>query len=152
MILKFLQCFHLGKNIHQHIPLFQTIFVSNISSYIQNCEIIRVADLKLLTNYTHKINFIVYGLGGSMPHVQGLSNNPYPEPNQSPFIFAMVVPNYKQGSESMCDISEQMQFYIVMLASRQTPNLMYHSRLAVHDCLFNIFKANLYIWRPTPTS
>ena len=40
--------------------------------------------------------------GGSMPNSQGLSNNPYPEPNQSnsphqiscPFFFAMVVPNY----------------------------------------------------------
>ena len=32
--------------------------------------------------YADKTNSMAYGLGGSMPHSQGLSNNSYPEPNQ----------------------------------------------------------------------
>ena len=44
-------------------------------------------------------------------------------------------------------------FYSVrLLASRQTPKLEDHSWSAVHDCLFNIFAANLHIWKPTPPS
>ena len=39
-----------------------------------------------------------------------------------------------------------------LLASRQTPKLEDHYWSAVHDCLFNIFAANLHIWRPTPPS
>ena len=45
------------------------------------------------------------------------------------------------------------RFYSVsLLASRQTLKLEDHSWSAVHDCLFNIFAANLHIWRPTPPS
>ena len=29
--------------------------------------------------------------GGSMPHSQGLSNNPYPEPNQNQFIVLIPI-------------------------------------------------------------
>ena len=44
-------------------------------------------------------------------------------------------------------------FYSVrLLASHQTPKLEDHSWSAVHDCSFNIFTANLHIWRPTPPS
>ena len=44
-------------------------------------------------------------------------------------------------------------FYSVrLLASRQIGKLEDHSWLALHDCLFNIFTANLHIWRPTPPS
>ena len=51
---------------------------------------------------------------------------------------------------ALCDVSEHPCFYSVrLLASRQTPNLEDHSWSAVHDCLFNIFAANLHIWRPT---
>ena len=39
-----------------------------------------------------------------------------------------------------------------LLASHLTPKLEDHSWSAVHDCLFNIFAANLHIWRPTPPS
>ena len=67
--------------------------------------------------------------GGSMPHSQGLSNS----------------------SEALCDVSEHPWFYSMwLLASRQTPKLEDHSWSAVHDCLFTIFAANPYIWRPTP--
>ena len=74
---------------------------------------------------------------GSMLHSQELSNNPYPV----------------TSSEALCDVSEHPCFYSVrLLASRQTPKLEDHSWLAVHNCLFNIFAANLHIWRPTPPS
>ena len=39
-----------------------------------------------------------------------------------------------------------------LLASRQTPKMKDHSWSALHDGLFNIFPANLHIWRPTPPS
>jgi hypothetical protein len=43
-------------------------------------------------------------------------------------------------------------FYSVrLLASLQTPKLEDHSWSAVHD-LFNVFAANLHIWRPSPPS
>ena len=65
--------------------------------------------------------------GGSMLHSQGLSNNPYPEPNQS-------------GSEALCDVSEHPCFYSVrLLASRQTHKLEDHSWSAVHDCSLLFF-------------
>ena len=81
---------------------------------------------------------------GSMPHSQGLSNNSYPEPNQ---------PDSPHWSEALCDVSQHPCFYSVrLLASRQTPNLEDHFWSAVHDCLFNIFEANLHIMRPTPLS
>ena len=81
------------------------------------------------------------GLGGSMSHSQGLSNNPYPEHN----------PHYQSSSEAQGDASEQITFYsVMMLASRQTPKLEDHSWSTFHDCLFNIFAANLHIRRPTP--
>ena len=38
------------------------------------------------------------------------------------------------------------------LASLQTPKLEGHSWSVVHDCLLNIFSANLHIWRPSPRS
>ena len=64
--------------------------------------------------------------GGSMPHSQ---------------------------AEALCNVSEHPCFYSVrLLASRQTPKLEDHSWSAVHDCLFNIFAANLHIRRPTPPS
>ena len=63
----------------------------------------------------------------------------------------MVVPNYPSGSEALCDVSEHpfLQCEVVSL----TPNTQAGGPLlvAVHDCLFNIFAANLHIWRPTPT-
>ena len=69
--------------------------------------------------------------GGSMPHSQGLSNH--------------------SSFEALCEISEHTCFYSVrLLTSRQTPKLEDHSWSAVHDYLFNIFAANLHIWRPTP--
>jgi hypothetical protein len=37
-----------------------------------------------------------------------------------------------------------------LLASRQTPKLEDHSWSAVHDCLLNIFAANLHIWHRSP--
>ena len=56
--------------------------------------------------------------GGSMPHSQGLSNNPYLDPNQPyasyhiscPFFFAMVVPNYQYSSEALYNVSYQRWF------------------------------------------
>ena len=48
---------------------------------------------------------------------------------------------------------DKEDFYSVrLLASRQTPKLDGHSCSAVHECLFNIFAANLHVWRPTPPS
>jgi hypothetical protein len=38
-----------------------------------------------------------------------------------------------------------------LLAPRPTPKLEDHPLLAVHNCLFNIFAAILYIWRPSPS-
>ena len=38
-----------------------------------------ITTLKALRSLT---NFIAYGPGGSVPHSQGLSNNPYPDSNQ----------------------------------------------------------------------
>jgi hypothetical protein len=35
-----------------------------------------------------------------------------------------------------------------LLTPRPTPKLEGHPLLSVHDCLFNIFAANLLIWRP----
>ena len=70
--------------------------------------------------------------GGSMPHSHRLSQS---------------------SSEVLCDVSEHPSFYSVrLLASRQTPKLEDHCWSAVHDCLLNIFAANLHIWRPTPPS
>ena len=69
------------------------------------------------------------------------------------FSFVMVLSNYPSSSEALYDVSEHPCFYSVrLLASRQTPKLEDHSWSAVHDCLFNIFTANLHIWRPTPLS
>ena len=71
--------------------------------------------------------------GGSMPHSQGLSS--------------------QSDSEALCDVSEHPCFYSVrLLASRQTSKPEDHSWSAVHDSLFNIFAANLHIWRPTHPS
>ena len=57
------------------------------------------------------------------------------------------------SSEALCDVSEHPCFYSVRwLALRQTPKLEDHSWSAVHDCLINIFAANLHILRPTPPS
>jgi hypothetical protein len=36
----------------------------------------------------------------------------------------------------------------VLLTPRPTPKLEDHTLLSVHDCLFNIFAANLHNWRP----
>ena len=74
---------------------------------------------------------------GSMPHSQGLSNNPYPEP-------------YLRPCETF--LNEGGFYSVRLLASRQTPKLEDHSWSAVHDWLLNIFTANLHIWRPTPPS
>ena len=75
--------------------------------------------------------------GSSMPNLQGLSSNPYPEP-------------YQSSSEALCDVSEQIYFYSVrLLASRQSLKLDGHSWSAIHNSLFNIFVVNLHIWRPT---
>ena len=59
--------------------------------------------------------------------------------------------NYLSCFEAQYAVSEQAWFYNVkLLASSQTPKLLGHSWLAVHDCLFSIFPVNLYIWRCTP--
>ena len=42
------------------------------------------------------------------------------------------------------------KYIFTLLASRQTPKMEGHWWSAFHDCLFNIFAANLNIWRPTP--
>ena len=71
--------------------------------------------------------------GGSMPHAQGLSNNLKLRP--------CVMFRNKDD------------FYSVrLLAWRQIPKLEDDSWSAVHDFLFNIFAANLHIWRPTSPS
>ena len=81
--------------------------------------------------------------GVSMPHSKGLSNNPYLEPNQSNFISFFSSFNF---------MNEDYFYNVRLLASRQTPKLKNNSWSDVHDCLFNIFAANLHIWRPTPPS
>jgi hypothetical protein len=43
-------------------------------------------------------------------------------------------------------------FHGELLAPRPTPKLDDHPLSAVRDCLFNIFAATLYIWRPSPPS
>jgi hypothetical protein len=44
----------------------------------------------------------------------------------------------------------KLQFYGEwLLAIRPTPKLEDHPLSAVRDCLFNIFAANLRIWRPS---
>ena len=101
--------------------------------------------------------------GGSMPHSQGLSCPSQSSRSSSDYIrwtvrtmkFLIVEPSPLPilGSEALCDVSEHPCFYSVrLLASRQTPMLENHSWSAVHDCLFNIFAANLHIWRLTPPS
>jgi hypothetical protein len=39
-----------------------------------------------------------------MPHLQGLSNIPYPDPNQ--------LPNYQSSSEALCYVSENMVYRV----------------------------------------
>ena len=65
----------------------------------------------------------------------------------------MVILNHQLNSEALCDVTEYPCFYSVrLLASRPTSKLEDHSWSAVHDCLFNIFAANLHIWRLTSPS
>ena len=45
----------------------------------------------------------------------------------------------------MTFLNEDDVYSVRLLASRQTPKLEDHSSSAVHDCLFNIFVANLHI-------
>ena len=68
--------------------------------------------------------------GGSIPHSQGCSN---PRP-------------------CVTFLDEDDFYSVMLLASRQTPKLENYSWSSVHDCLFNIFTANLHIWKPTPPS
>ena len=122
----------------------------------------------------HKLTAWFIKSGGSMLHSQGLSNNPYPEsivPIHIVLPSTIVIQNYllshtkiylisqisavdlSSTYKFICDVSEHPCFYSVrFLASRQTPKLEEHSWSAVHDCLFNIFAANLHIWRPTAQS
>ena len=69
--------------------------------------------------------------GGPMPLSQGLSTVPKP---------------------CVTFLNEDDFYSVMLLASRQTPNLEDHSWSAVHDFLLNIFAANLQIWRPSPPS
>ena len=49
----------------------------------------------------------------------------------------------------MTFLNEDDFYSVRLLTSRQTPKLEEdHSWSAVHDYLFNIFTANLHIWRP----
>ena len=66
---------------------------------------------------------------GSVPHSQGLFNNPR--------LYVMFLNTF---------------YNMKLLPSRQTPKLEDHFLSAVHDCLFNIFAAHLHIWRPTSPS
>jgi hypothetical protein len=44
----------------------------------------------------------------------------------------------------------RLSFYAwELLAPRPTPNLEDHPLSAVRDCLFNVFVATLYVWRPS---
>ena len=52
----------------------------------------------------------------------------------------------------MTFLNENYFYNVRLLASRQTFKLEDHSWSALHDCLSNIFAANLHIWRPTPPS
>ena len=88
-----------------------------------------------------------------MPHSQGLSNNSYPEPNQPnyvhfslPWSFQIISPVPKP---CVTFLNEDDFYSVRLLASCQSPKMEDHSWSAVHDCLFNIFAANLHIWRPT---
>ena len=90
-------------------------------------------NFKFCSIYIYKLTPWLMEPAGSMPHSQGFSNNTY----LKPCVTCM----------------NEYDFYIVgLLASRQTPKLEDHSCSAVHDCLFNIFAANLHIWMPTPLS
>ena len=40
-------------------------------------------------------NSMAYGPVDSMPHAQGLSNNPYPESNESKFLYLNILLYYK---------------------------------------------------------
>ena len=71
---------------------------------------------------------------GSMLHSQGLSNF------FSKWSIQFRGPVWRFGTKMI----------FTVLTSRQTPELEDHSCSAVHDCLFDIFTANLHIWRPTP--
>ena len=39
-----------------------------------------------INSLTHSLTLWLMELRGSLPHSQGLSNNPYPEPNQPLFL------------------------------------------------------------------
>jgi hypothetical protein len=39
-----------------------------------------------------------------------------------------------------------------LLASQPTPKQEDHPFSAVHDCIFNVFKATLHVWRASPPS
>ena len=54
--------------------------------------------------------------------------------------------------EVLCEFLNKDSFTVRLLASCQTPKMEDHSWSSVHDGLFNIFTANLHIWRPTPPS
>jgi hypothetical protein len=94
--------------------------------------------------------------GNSMPHFNGSPIIPIlsrinPIPRTDAYFFKVHSNIVQSNSKALCDVSEQPCFYSVrLLASLQTPKLKDHSWPAVHDCLFNIFAANLHIWRPSP--
>ena len=63
----------------------------------------------------------------------------------------MLHPQEISSSEVLVMLLNKNCFYSMkLLASRQTPKQEDLSWSAVHDCLFNIFAANLHIWRSTP--
>jgi hypothetical protein len=57
-------------------------------------------------------------------------------------------------SEAVWYVSQQVIVFTVVgcYPSRPTTKLEDHPVSAVRDCLFNIFAATLYIWRPFPAS
>ena len=85
--------------------------------------------------------------GSSMSHSQGLSNNPYPEPNPVSYQIHSV---NRIPRTCVLFLNKDDFCSMWLLASRKTPQA--GGPFLVHDCLFNIFAANLHIWRPTPPS
>jgi hypothetical protein len=79
----------------------------------------------------------------SIPNSQELPTCFYPEPDQSS-------PHHPIPSlQDPLEVFVTSFFYGEgMLTPLPIPKLEGHPLLSVHDCLFNIFAANLHIWRP----
>jgi hypothetical protein len=66
-----------------------------------------------------------------------------------PFCGAYVVPNIRPVPR-LCVVFRNK--YRVLWCRVVSPKLKDHALSDVQDCLFNIFAATLYIWRPSPLS